>query len=214
MPEATINVSPDYYGGHEPGPAEAERNADIEARASSRISEARNRAFKLQTEAQRLLSAATALEGFLINKAFAQVEAHLDRQPVEKSVFEERNFIGRSRENVRKAGQKSLFLAAKKAELDALKKNRPDEYDIITPIARSIRTVSDELARLEMSFNDIGPEFDEFSKDLKEDIARRRAEAMAAFDAEEAAVTEYATKFKSERKTLAAEMRKATEGVK
>lgn len=131
-----------------------------------------------------------------------------------KTIFEERNFIGRSREHSRKAVQKAGFIASEKIKLENLKRTRPDEYDLIAPVARAIRTVSDELARLEMSFNDIGPEFDEFSKDLKEDIARRRAEALAKFDAEELALDEYGKRFKAERKTLAVEVRKAAEGAK
>ena len=112
MPEATINVSPDYYGGHEPGPAEAERNADIEARAitDKRGQEPRSSSDRSATASQCSNSA----RGVSHQQAFAQVGAHLDRQPVEKSVFEERNFIGRSRENVRRRGRNRSFWLRKK----------------------------------------------------------------------------------------------------
>jgi len=192
----------------------------LPASLRARLDAARIRANAAVQSLRRKYAAALELKDSLSNlDSYGEavvIEKRLDQieRPETKTVFEERNFLGRSREHVRRAGQKSLFLTAKKTELENLKQARPDEYDIIAPVARSIRTVSDELARLEISFNDIGPEFDEFSKDLREDIARRRAEAEAGFAAEEAALDEYATKFKGERKALAVEMRKAMEGAK
>lgn len=204
-----------------PSPEAGWQPADrLPASLRARLDAARIRANAAAQSLRRKYAAAQELSENLSNlDSYGEpvaIEQRLDQieRPETKTVFEERNFLGRSRENVRRAGQKSLFLTAKKAELENLKQTRPDEYDTIAHVARSIRTVSDELSRLEISFNDIGPEFDEFSKDLREDIARRRAEAEAGFAAEEAALAEYATKFKSERKTLAVEMKKAVEVIK